>query len=264
MKRQVFGELEEVVSDECVLATNTSALSVTAMGEDLEHAERLVGTHFFDPVALMPLVEIVRTPETDDSALATAWAAPAGQAPEAFGACRRCSGLRRHAFCRRAWMLVVLSSVQPGYWVEEAATLVSEMPPCPWCLRCARDGSSRSRPTRSRRSRLRSPSGSRSTWYGLVRAVEGNRYAVPQALGDEVCHILDEGAELPRRKTSSSAPLLGAEVFPFFMGRVDAVPGASTAISSSSSPPRVRFNRPDGTLRPVKRRSTGDSGAGAL
>ena len=74
VKRQVFGELEEVVLAECVLATNTSALSVTAMGEGLEHPERLLGLHFFNPVALMPLVELIRTPETDDAALATAWA----------------------------------------------------------------------------------------------------------------------------------------------------------------------------------------------
>src|SRR4029453_2869656 len=74
VKRQVFGELEDVVSAECVLATNTSALSVSAMGENLEHPERLVGMHFFNPAALMPLVDLVRTPETDDGSLATAWA----------------------------------------------------------------------------------------------------------------------------------------------------------------------------------------------
>src|SRR4029450_9046675 len=73
VKREVFGELEDVVSAECVLATNTSALSVTAMGENLEHPERLLGMHFFNPVALMPLVELVRTPETDGASLATAW-----------------------------------------------------------------------------------------------------------------------------------------------------------------------------------------------
>ena len=44
------------------------------MGENLEHPERLLGMHFFNPVALMPLVELVRTPETDDTAVATAWA----------------------------------------------------------------------------------------------------------------------------------------------------------------------------------------------
>jgi 3-hydroxyacyl-CoA dehydrogenase/enoyl-CoA hydratase/carnithine racemase len=73
VKRAVFGALEQVVSDTCVLATNTSSLSVTAMGERLARPERLVGLHFFNPVAILPLVEVVRTPSTDDASLATAW-----------------------------------------------------------------------------------------------------------------------------------------------------------------------------------------------
>jgi 3-hydroxyacyl-CoA dehydrogenase/enoyl-CoA hydratase/carnithine racemase len=73
VKKQVFAEVEAIVSPECILATNTSSLSVTAMAEDLEHPERLVGFHFFNPVAVMPLVEIVRAPKTDDAVLATAF-----------------------------------------------------------------------------------------------------------------------------------------------------------------------------------------------
>jgi len=73
VKKEVFAELEAVVSAECVLATNTSSLSVTEMGSVLEHPERLVGMHFFNPVAVLPLVELVRTPQTDDLTLATAW-----------------------------------------------------------------------------------------------------------------------------------------------------------------------------------------------
>ena len=74
VKKEVFAELERVVSPECLLATNTSSLSVTEMGADLEHPERVVGMHFFNPVAVLPLVELVRTPQTDDVTLATAWA----------------------------------------------------------------------------------------------------------------------------------------------------------------------------------------------
>ena len=74
VKKEVFAELERVVSPECVLATNTSSLSVTDMSSALEHPERVVGMHFFNPVAVLPLVELVRTPATDDMALATAWA----------------------------------------------------------------------------------------------------------------------------------------------------------------------------------------------
>jgi 3-hydroxyacyl-CoA dehydrogenase/enoyl-CoA hydratase/carnithine racemase len=72
VKKEVFAELERVVDPACVMATNTSSLSVTAMAADLEHPERVVGMHFFNPVAILPLVELVRTAQTDDVALATA------------------------------------------------------------------------------------------------------------------------------------------------------------------------------------------------
>jgi 3-hydroxyacyl-CoA dehydrogenase/enoyl-CoA hydratase/carnithine racemase len=73
VKKEVFAALERVVSTDAVLATNTSSLSVTEMAADLEHPERVVGMHFFNPVAVLPLVELVRTPQTDDVTLATAW-----------------------------------------------------------------------------------------------------------------------------------------------------------------------------------------------
>lgn len=74
VKKKVFAELEQVVADDCVLATNTSSLSVGAMAADLHHPERVVGFHFFNPVAVMPLLEIARTDHTDDASLATAFA----------------------------------------------------------------------------------------------------------------------------------------------------------------------------------------------
>jgi len=74
VKAQVFAEVEAVVSQTCVLATNTSSLSVTAMASGLAHPERVVGFHFFNPVAVMPLLEIARAELTDDSTLATAFA----------------------------------------------------------------------------------------------------------------------------------------------------------------------------------------------
>ena len=74
VKQQVFAELEAVISPECVLATNTSSLSVTEMASQLAHPERVVGFHFFNPVAVLPLLEVVRTERTDDAALATAFA----------------------------------------------------------------------------------------------------------------------------------------------------------------------------------------------
>jgi 3-hydroxyacyl-CoA dehydrogenase/enoyl-CoA hydratase/carnithine racemase len=72
IKKQVLADLEKHVSDSCVLATNTSSLSVTQMAADLDHPQRVVGFHFFNPVAVLPLVEIVRGPDTDQETLATA------------------------------------------------------------------------------------------------------------------------------------------------------------------------------------------------
>ncbi len=74
VKQQVFAEVEAVVSPECVLATNTSSLSITEMASLLQHPERVVGFHFFNPVAVMPLLEIIPGEHTDDAALATAFA----------------------------------------------------------------------------------------------------------------------------------------------------------------------------------------------
>ncbi|HXH80836.1 3-hydroxyacyl-CoA dehydrogenase NAD-binding domain-containing protein [Nocardioides sp.] len=73
VKKAVFKAVEKVVSPECVLATNTSSLSITEMAADLEHPERVVGFHFFNPVAVMPLLEIVKGERTDDATLATAF-----------------------------------------------------------------------------------------------------------------------------------------------------------------------------------------------
>jgi len=72
LKQELFKKLEKIVSPECILATNTSSLSVERMGEGLEHPERVVGFHFFNPVAIMPLLEIARTSKTDDATTATA------------------------------------------------------------------------------------------------------------------------------------------------------------------------------------------------
>lgn len=74
LKQRVFAELEGAIADDAVLATNTSALSVTAMSAHLRHPERVVGIHFFNPVAQMPLIEVVRTASSTDAAVATAFA----------------------------------------------------------------------------------------------------------------------------------------------------------------------------------------------
>lgn len=72
LKQELFKALEEIVSPECVLATNTSSLSVERMSEGMKNPERVVGFHFFNPVAIMPLLEVARTSKTDDATTATA------------------------------------------------------------------------------------------------------------------------------------------------------------------------------------------------
>jgi len=72
LKQKLFKDLEAIITPECVLATNTSSLSVEAMSDGLKNPERVVGFHFFNPVAIMPLLEVARTTKTDDATVATA------------------------------------------------------------------------------------------------------------------------------------------------------------------------------------------------
>ncbi len=73
-KREVFANLEKRLPAEAVIATNTSALSVSRLQEGLRHPQRVCGLHFFNPPHRMPLVELVRGERTSDDTLATAFA----------------------------------------------------------------------------------------------------------------------------------------------------------------------------------------------
>jgi 3-hydroxybutyryl-CoA dehydrogenase len=73
-KRELFRELESVVAPEAVLATNTSALSVTDIASAVERPERVVGMHFFNPAPVLPLVEVVRTGAASEDAVDAAYA----------------------------------------------------------------------------------------------------------------------------------------------------------------------------------------------
>ena len=73
-KQAVFAALERACGPDAVLATNTSALSVGAIAAGLDHPERVVGMHFFNPAPLMQLVEIVRAEQTRDDVVETAYA----------------------------------------------------------------------------------------------------------------------------------------------------------------------------------------------
>ncbi|MGH3440813.1 MAG: 3-hydroxyacyl-CoA dehydrogenase NAD-binding domain-containing protein [Nitriliruptorales bacterium] len=73
LKQQIFADVEAIVDEGAVLATNTSSLSVTEMAADLSHPERIVGFHFFNPVQVLPFLEIVRPEAASDAAVATAF-----------------------------------------------------------------------------------------------------------------------------------------------------------------------------------------------
>jgi 3-hydroxybutyryl-CoA dehydrogenase len=75
LKRTLFEALAEIVSEQCVLASNTSSLLVTAIAAAIPHPERVVGMHFFNPPPVMRLLEVVAGEESSDEALATARAA---------------------------------------------------------------------------------------------------------------------------------------------------------------------------------------------
>lgn len=67
VKQKVFSELETIVSDTCILASNTSSLSIASIASACKKAERVIGIHFFNPAPLMPLVEIIPGILTDEN-----------------------------------------------------------------------------------------------------------------------------------------------------------------------------------------------------
>ena len=231
VKREVFAELEEVVPAECVLATNTSALSVAEMAEGLEHPERVVGVHFFNPVALMPLVELVRTPETDDASLATAFdfatrlrkrPVLVNDAP-AFVVNRLLTRM----------MTVVLRAIENGNTVEETdeALLRLGLPMAPSVLlqmvgpRVANHVLETLHEAYPDRFPL-SPTLRNYADGKLEVVITGDERrasaelleAAREALADETSHLLEEGV-VASAKDVDTALILGAG-FPFFLGGI--------------------------------------------
>jgi 3-hydroxybutyryl-CoA dehydrogenase len=72
LKRRLFAEIERAVSLDCLLTTNTSSVPIGTIAADLRHPERLIGIHWFNPPAVMPLVELIRGPRTSDEMVARA------------------------------------------------------------------------------------------------------------------------------------------------------------------------------------------------
>ena len=231
LKRQVFAELEAVARPDAVFATNTSALSVTAMAAGLAHPERAVGMHFFNPVALLPLVEVVRGERTKDAALATAW--------------QVCEQLRKRPLLvadapgfvvnriLTRLLTVVLGALESGTPGEEAdeAILRLGLPMAPSVLLQmvgpkvalhVLDTLHASYPERFPLSRTLAN-------YAAGReeiVLDGDRALSQEevldqalaAIGDEVEHLLAEGV-VPAREDVDAALILGGG-FPFWLGGI--------------------------------------------
>jgi 3-hydroxyacyl-CoA dehydrogenase len=223
--------VEAVVSPECVLATNTSSLSVTEMASRLEHPERVVGLHFFNPVAVLPLVEIIRTPETDDVALATAW--------EVAKKLRKRPVLVKDApaFVVNRLLTrmttVLMDALEQGNTVEETdeAILRLGMPMAPSVLlqmvgpRVANHVLETLHEAYPDRFPLSQTLANYADGRDEIavrgdnrRSVEEIQDAALDAIADEVRHMLDEGV-VESTKDIDTALLLGAG-WPFFLGGI--------------------------------------------
>jgi 3-hydroxyacyl-CoA dehydrogenase/enoyl-CoA hydratase/3-hydroxybutyryl-CoA epimerase len=73
MKQKILAEVEQYTNDDFIFATNTSALSIEEIGKFAKHPENVIGLHYFSPVSKMPLLEIVKTPKTSASTIATCY-----------------------------------------------------------------------------------------------------------------------------------------------------------------------------------------------
>jgi 3-hydroxyacyl-CoA dehydrogenase/enoyl-CoA hydratase/carnithine racemase len=230
VKKEVFAELERVVAPECVLATNTSSLSVAEMGADLEHSERVVGMHFFNPVAVLPLVELARTSDTDDETLATAWAVTRNL--------RKTGVLVRDspAFVVNRLLgrqgSVVMQALDHGNTVEETdeAVLRMGLPMAPSVLLQLVGPKVASHVRRTLHEAWPDRYPLSSTLESLAeggdvvvvehapKSVDDLHVAVLEALADEARHILEEGV-VPQAADIDTCLILGAG-FPFWLGGI--------------------------------------------
>jgi 3-hydroxyacyl-CoA dehydrogenase/enoyl-CoA hydratase/carnithine racemase len=231
VKEQVFATLEEVVAPDAVLATNTSALSVGAMAAELRRPDRLVGMHFFNPVPLMPLVELVRARETSDTALATA-AAVAENLRKRPVVVADAPGFVVNRILTRMTS-VLMQAVDRGTPVEETdeAILRLGMPMAPSVL-LQMVGPSvanhvlhemhRAFPERFPLSRtLEGYAEGRDDAVVVEHAPQSSdelQRAVLEALADEIARLLREGVVADARDADTCL-LLGAG-FPFFLGGI--------------------------------------------
>lgn len=244
VKQEVFANLEKSVRDNCILATNTSSLLVGEMIEGLEHPERVIGFHFFNPVAVLPLVEIVRTTSTTDAAIATAFSLARKLRKTAVGA-RDSSG-----FIVNRVLGVVLS--EAGRALDEGAPaerIVEAFQPLGFPMdsfalidlvglpigvhlleslnkyqgerfhvseNFKKLNESKISPISNQKGGLSPEAQNIVAGEGEGKAVEDIRTNVEDALASEISRMLDEGV-VPDRQDIDLAMILGAG-WPFFNG----------------------------------------------
>jgi 3-hydroxyacyl-CoA dehydrogenase/enoyl-CoA hydratase/carnithine racemase len=231
VKQEVFAELEAVVSPECVLATNTSSLSVTEMGANLEHPERVAGLHFFNPVAVLPLVEIIRTPETDDTTLATVWDVATKLRKRPVLAKDAPAFVVNRVLTRMT--VVLMDALEQGNTVEETdeAILRLGMPMAPsvllqmvgprvanHVLQTLNDAYPDRFPLSETLANYAEGKDEIVVRGDARRSVEEIQQAALEAIADEVRHMLDDGV-VASAKDIDTALLLGAG-WPFFLGGI--------------------------------------------
>ena len=231
VKQQVFADLEAAVLPECVLATNTSSLSVTEMGANLEHPQRLAGLHFFNPVAVLPLVEIIRTPETDDTTLATVWDVAAQLRKRPVVAKDAPAFIVNRVLTRMT--VVLMDALEHGNTVEETddAILRLGMPMAPsvllqmvgprvanHVLQTLNEAYPDRFPLSETLANYAEGKDEMAVRGDTRRSVDEIQQAVLEAIADEIRHMLDEGA-VESAKDVDTALLLGAG-WPFFLGGI--------------------------------------------
>jgi 3-hydroxyacyl-CoA dehydrogenase/enoyl-CoA hydratase/carnithine racemase len=231
VKQEVFAELESVVAPECVLATNTSALSVTEMGANLEHPERLAGLHFFNPVAVLPLVEIIRTPETGDTTLATVWDVAAQLRKRPVLVKDAPAFVVNRILTRMT--VALMDALEQGNTVEETdeAILRLGMPMAPsvllqmvgprvanHVLQTLNEAYPDRFPLSETLANYAEGNDEIAVRGDARRSVEEIQRAVLEAIADEIRHLLDEGV-VGSAKDVDTALLLGAG-WPFFLGGI--------------------------------------------
>ena len=231
VKQEVFADLEAVVSPECILATNTSSLSVTEMGASLEHPERLAGLHFFNPVAVLPLVEIIRTPETDDATLATVWDVAAQLRKRPVVAKDAPAFIVNRVLTRMT--VVLMDALEHGNTVEETddAILRLGMPMAPsvllqmvgppvanHVLQTLNEAYPDRFPLSGTLENYAEGKDEIAVRGDARRSVDEIQQAVLEAIADEIRQMLDEGV-VESAKDVDTALLLGAG-WPFFLGGI--------------------------------------------